>query len=98
MSVADAWQNIRTHIEADLASVKQRAEEDLPKVAAFMESAQGNPVVQALEAATNLKALPEGVSLVVGFINAAEQMLAAKSAAAPAPAEVPAPDAAAPVA
>ena len=84
MSAENEWQNIKAHIEAEYASVKERAEVDLPKVAAFMESVQSNPVAQALEAATNLKALPEGVSLVVGFINAAEQMLAAKAAAPPA--------------
>lgn len=93
MSLETAWQNIRTHLEADAESVKARVESDLPEVARFLSEAAASPVTAALAQATHLTAVPEGLAMVAAFIAQADAAIAAAKAQAVAEAQQPAPGA-----
>lgn len=83
MSLSEAWQNIRTHLEADAESVKARLEQDLPEVAQFLSDAAASPVTAALSAAVHLNEVPSALQLVASFIQQLDATLGeAKSAGA----------------
>lgn len=91
MSIETAWQNIRTHLEADADSVKARLEQDLPEVAQFLSDAAASPVTAALSAAVHLNEAPSALQLVANFITSLDATLGeAKAAGAAQAAEPPA--------
>lgn len=99
MSVVQSFENLRTHLEAEFASVKERLEQDLPEVGKFVQDAASNPVTVALSAAVHLPEAPEVLQVFADMIAKADAALGAakaagaaeaQQAAVPAPPEVPA--------
>lgn len=93
MSIAEAWQNIESHLKADAESVKARVEQDLPELARFVSEAAANPVTQALAVAVHLPNAPGMLQTIANLIGNVEAALAAEHAAAQQPPAEPAPDA-----
>lgn len=81
MSLAEAWQNIESHLKADAESVATRVEQDLPEVAQFIAGASANPVLAALTAAVHLPEAPEVLASIADFIAKADAALGAAKAA-----------------
>lgn len=87
MALAEAWQNIKAHLEADAESVRARIEQDLPEVAKFVQDAASSPVTAALSQAVHLTEVPEALAMVATFIqnlDAAIGTAKAQAAAQPA--------------
>lgn len=87
MSISDAWQNIESHFKSFLESAQQRAETDLPEVAAAVEKLVNDPVFLAITSAVHLPAAPEAVQAVVSLINGLDAALGAEKERAAAAAQ-----------
>ena len=87
MSVEQSFENLKTHLEAEFASVKARIEQDLPEVGKFVSEAASNPVTVALAAAVHLPDAPEVLQTIADLITKADAALGAAGSAAAPPAE-----------
>lgn len=87
MSVEQSFENLKTHLEAEFASVKARIEQDLPEVGKFVSEAASNPVTVALAAAVHLPDAPEMLQVIADLITKADAALGAAGSAAAPPAE-----------
>ena len=87
MSVAESFENLKTHLEAEFASVKARIEQDLPEVGKFVSDAAANPVTLALSAAVHLPEAPEVLQVFAAMIEKADAALGAAKAAGAAEAQ-----------
>lgn len=97
MSAEQSYQNLKAHLEAEYASVKDRIEQDLPEVGKLVSDAAGNPVTIALAASVHLPEAPEVMQAVADLIVKWDAALGAAKAqgaaeAQQAAAAVPAPD------
>ena len=91
MGVAESWENLKQHVEAEFASAKARVEQDLPVIDKAVQDAATNPITLAVSAALHLQEAPEVLQTIADLIAKADAALGAAGSAAAPPAE-PAPD------
>jgi len=81
MSLAEAWENIETHVKSFAESAEARITGDLPEVAKAVQEVSSNPVTVALSAAVHLPEAPEVLASIADFITKADAALGAAKAA-----------------